>query len=148
MHIGTCYGYVHYPTARLSYIAECKDCRALEHTCRTVAFIVGTFDLRCWVFSHAEIFPARRAAEPHEINSMIPERSLLCVIAFYRLLMSLLRHRVFGGLRFEGRQPSSLRSSLQVGAIHPLYLYSEMSDTSLPTSRCGRRASALTSQES
>jgi hypothetical protein len=33
--------------------------------------------------------------------------------------------------------PSSLRSR-QVGAIHPLYLYSAMSDTSLPTSSCGR----------
>jgi hypothetical protein len=39
-------------------------------------------------------------------------------------------------------------SSRQVGAIHPLYLYSAMSDMSLPTSRCGRRASAPTSQES
>jgi hypothetical protein len=41
----------------------------------------------------------------------------------------------------------SLRSS-QVGAIHPLYLYSAMGDMSLPTSSCGRRASAPTSQES
>jgi hypothetical protein len=32
--------------------------------------------------------------------------------------------------------------------IHPLYLHSAMSDMSLPTSRCGRRASAPTSQES
>jgi hypothetical protein len=36
----------------------------------------------------------------------------------------------------------------QVGAIHPLYLYSAMRDMSLRTSSCGRRASALTSQES
>jgi hypothetical protein len=36
----------------------------------------------------------------------------------------------------------------QVGAIHTLYLYSAMSDMSLPTSSCGRRASAPTSQES
>jgi hypothetical protein len=41
----------------------------------------------------------------------------------------------------------SLRSR-QVGAIHTLYLYSAMSDMSLPTSSCGRRASAPTSQES
>jgi hypothetical protein len=41
----------------------------------------------------------------------------------------------------------SLRSS-QVVAIHPLYLHSAMSDTSLPTSSCSRRASAPTSQES
>jgi hypothetical protein len=42
---------------------------------------------------------------------------------------------------------SSLRSS-QVGAIQPLYLYSAMSDISLRTLSCGRRASAPTSQES
>jgi hypothetical protein len=30
---------------------------------------------------------------------------------------------------------------MQVGAIHPLYLYSAMSDTTLPTSSWGRRAS-------
>jgi hypothetical protein len=41
----------------------------------------------------------------------------------------------------------SLRSS-QVEAIHPLYLYSAMSDVSLHTLSCGRRASAPTSQES
>jgi hypothetical protein len=38
--------------------------------------------------------------------------------------------------------------SRQVGAIHPLYLYSAMSDESLRTSRCGRRVSALIYQES
>jgi hypothetical protein len=36
----------------------------------------------------------------------------------------------------------------QVGAIHRLYLYSAMSDMSLRTLSCGRRASAPTSQES
>jgi hypothetical protein len=41
----------------------------------------------------------------------------------------------------------SLRSR-QVGTIHPLYLYSAMSDMGLRTLSCGRRASALTSQES
>jgi hypothetical protein len=41
----------------------------------------------------------------------------------------------------------SLRSR-QVVAIHPLYLNSAMGNMSLPTSSCGRRASALTSQES
>jgi hypothetical protein len=40
----------------------------------------------------------------------------------------------------------SLRSS-QVGAIHTFYLYSEMSDVSLPTLSWGRRARAPTSQE-
>jgi hypothetical protein len=44
-------------------------------------------------------------------------------------------------------QLNSLRSR-QVGAIHPLYLYSVMSDMSLDTSSCSRRASTLTSQES
>jgi hypothetical protein len=38
--------------------------------------------------------------------------------------------------------------SSQVGAIHPLYLYSAMSDVSLRTSSFGRRASGPTSQES
>jgi hypothetical protein len=41
----------------------------------------------------------------------------------------------------------SLRSR-QEGAIHTLYLYSEMSNTILRTSSCGRRASAPTSQKS
>jgi hypothetical protein len=41
----------------------------------------------------------------------------------------------------------SLRSR-QVGAIHPLYLYSAMSDVSFYTSSSGRRASGPTSQES
>jgi hypothetical protein len=40
------------------------------------------------------------------------------------------------------------RGACQVGAIHPLYLYSAMRDTNCPTLSCGRRASALTSQES
>jgi hypothetical protein len=43
--------------------------------------------------------------------------------------------------------PGSPGISRQVGAIHPLYLHSAMSDMSLPTSSCGRRASILTSQE-
>jgi hypothetical protein len=36
----------------------------------------------------------------------------------------------------------------QVGAVHPLYLYSEMRDMSLRTLSCGMRASDPISQES
>jgi hypothetical protein len=52
------------------------------------------------------------------------------------------------GHRLPAELPRPAASSSQVGAIHPLYLYSAMSDMSLRTSSCGRRASAPTSQES
>jgi hypothetical protein len=39
-------------------------------------------------------------------------------------------------------------AAIKSRAIHPLYLYSAMSNVSLPTLSCGRRASAPTSQES
>jgi hypothetical protein len=53
----------------------------------------------------------------------------------------------FAGTRHRFLFVHSTTRSSQVGAIHPLYLYSAMSDMSLPTLSCGRRASAPTSQD-
>jgi hypothetical protein len=57
-------------------------------------------------------------------------------------------HRVRGMCNGKCRPGSLHAVQFEVGAIHPLYLYSAMSDMSLPTSSCGRWASAITSQES